>query len=104
MSRLGSCGCTTRFSQVVYVLHTEQATQMGEAFQNMKLLARGSIRKKTNIIQTVTMMQRLMNHGLSDFTVFVRKWNAVAWFWLEPSRGPLPPGTAWLSQDARGGC
>ena len=76
MSRLGSCGCTTRFSQVVYVLHTEQATKMGEAFQNMKLSARGSICKKTNIIQTVTMVQRLMNHGLSD---------AVAWFWLEPS-------------------
>ena len=62
--------------QVVYVLHPAQATKMDEAFQNMKLSARGSICKKTNIIQTVTMVQRLMNHGLSD---------AVAWFWLEPS-------------------
>ena len=69
--------------QVVRVLHSEQATKMEEALQNMKLSdpqrwPSRTIRKKTNIIQTVTMVQRLMNHGLSDFTIFVQKWNTMA--------------------------
>ena len=45
--------------RVVYVLHTAQVTKVDEALQNMKLPSRGSIRKKTNIIQTVVMVQKL---------------------------------------------
>ena len=44
----------------------------------MKLSARGSIRKKTNIIQTVVIVKNLYQHGLSDFGLFVRKWNAMS--------------------------
>ena len=44
----------------------------------MKLSARGSIRKKTNIIQVVVIVKNLYQHGLSDFTLFVREWNAMS--------------------------
>ena len=64
--------------RVVYVLHTAQGTKMDEALQSMKISARGSIRKKTNIVQTVVMVRKLYQHGLTDFTVFVRRWNAMA--------------------------
>ena len=51
---------------------------LAESLQNMKLSACGSIRKKTNIIQTVVIVKNLGQHGLSELTVFVRKWNATS--------------------------
>jgi hypothetical protein len=62
----------------IYVHHVRQPTKTDEALHNMKLSARGSIRKKTNLIQTVMMVSKLQVLGLHDFTVFVKKWNAMA--------------------------
>ena len=53
-------------------------SKLAEALQNMKLSARGSIRKKTNIIQTAVMVKHLLQHGLSDYQVLVRKWNEMS--------------------------
>ena len=60
------------------VHHVDMGSKLAEALQNMKLSARGSIRKKTNIIQAVVMVKNLYQHGLKDFTLFVRKWNAMS--------------------------
>ena len=60
---------------VVYVHHIVQGTKMDEALQNMKLSSRGSLRKMTNVIQMVMMIKNLYSYGLTDFSVFVRKWN-----------------------------
>ena len=62
----------------IFVHHVEQATTLDEALHNMKLSARGSIRKKANIIKIVMMINKLQTFGLNDFTVFVRKWNGMA--------------------------
>ena len=62
----------------IYVHHVEQASKLDEALQNMKLSARGSIRKKTNLIQIVMMVSKLQTFGMSDFIVFVKKWNGMA--------------------------
>ena len=62
----------------VHVHHLQQGSKMDEALQNMKLSARSSIRKKQNVVQTVVVVQNLYTHGLSDFTVFIRKWNSMS--------------------------
>ena len=64
--------------RAVSVHHVSMGSKLAEALQNMKLSARGSIRKKTNIIQTVVVVKNLYQHGLSDFGLFVRKWNAMS--------------------------
>jgi len=64
---------------VVYVHHLQKDTKLDEALATMKFSSRGAIRKKTNVIQTVFMIEKLFTHGgLTDFTVFVRKWNAMS--------------------------
>ena len=60
------------------VHHIALGSKPDEALQNMKLSARGSIRKKTNIIQVVVMVKKLYQHGLHDFSVFVRRWNGMS--------------------------
>ena len=60
------------------VHHVSMGSKIAEALQNMKLSARGSIRKKTNIIQTVMIVKNLFRHGLSDFQVIVWRWNATS--------------------------
>ena len=63
----------------IYVHHVPQNSKLDEALQNMKLSARGSIRKMVNVIQMVMMIKKLhTKFGLSDFGVFVRKWNGMA--------------------------
>ena len=48
-------------------------SKIAETLQNMELSARGSIRKKTYIIQTVVMVNNLLQQCLSDYQVLVRK-------------------------------
>ena len=63
---------------VVYVHHLQKDSKLDEALATMKFSARGHIRKKTNIIQTVVMIENLYKHGLNDFTIFIRKWNGMS--------------------------
>ena len=44
----------------------------------MKLSSRGSLRKMTNVIQLVTILNGLFKHGLTDVGVFIRKWNQTS--------------------------
>ena len=54
-------------------------SKVDEALKNMKLSLRGSIRRKTNLIQLAMMVERLCNqHGLQDFTDFLRRWNTIS--------------------------
>ena len=62
--------------RAVHIHHTKQATKMDEAIDNMKISCRGSIRKAPNVLQIAVMSQRLHSYGYTDFSVFVRKWNA----------------------------
>ena len=64
--------------RAVSVHHVSLESKVAEALQNMKLSARGSIRKKTNIIQVVVSVKNLYQHGLSDFGLFVRRWSAMS--------------------------
>ena len=64
--------------RAVSVHHVSMGSKLAEALQNMKLSARGSIRKKTNIIQTVVIVKNLLQHGLSDYQVLVRRWNEMS--------------------------
>jgi hypothetical protein len=59
----------------IWVHHAEQASKVDEAIQTMKLSARGSIRKAVNVIQLAIMIQNLFAFGLTDFGLFIRKWN-----------------------------
>ena len=59
----------------IHVHHMEMVSKVDEALKLMKLSARGNIRKKTNVIQTVVIVKNLHKYGLADFTVFTRKWN-----------------------------
>jgi hypothetical protein len=63
---------------VIYMHNVHAPSKMDEALLTMKLSSRGSIRKKTNIIQTVAIIYSLYEHGLSDFAIFIRRWNAMA--------------------------
>ena len=58
----------------IQVLKINYANKIEEGLANMKLSARGSIRKANNVIQTVLMLQRLSKHGLTDPGSFVRRW------------------------------
>ena len=64
--------------RAVSVHHVSMESKLAEALQSMKLSARGSIWKKTNIIQAVVIVKNLYQHGLSDFGLCVRKWNAMS--------------------------
>ena len=54
------------------------ATKLDEGLMNMKLSVRGSIRTANNIIQTVILVQNLTKHGLTDISIFTRKWNVIS--------------------------
>ena len=62
----------------IHVHHVEQPSKMHEALKNMKLSARGSIRKMTNVIEITVMVKNLYTHGLNDFALFVRMWNQMS--------------------------
>lgn len=64
--------------RAVYVHHLLKDSKMDEALANMKFSARGAIRKRANVIQIAVMVSNLYKHGLTDFGVFVRKWNAMS--------------------------
>lgn len=62
----------------IHVHHVQQASKLDEALTNMKLSSRGSIRKMANVIQMTHMIRNLMIHGLTDFSLFVKKWNQMS--------------------------
>ena len=62
----------------VYAHHIEHSNKVDEAMHNMRMSARGSIRKSVNVIQAAVMIQTLVQHGLTDFGSFIRKWNQSA--------------------------
>ena len=54
-------------------------SKVDEALENMKLSLRGSIRRKTNLIQLAMMVMKLTDeHGLRDFGDFLRRWNSIS--------------------------
>ena len=59
----------------IWAHHVEHANKIDEALHTMKMSSKGSIRKAVNVIQAAVMIQNLFAHGLSDFGMFVRKWN-----------------------------
>ena len=63
---------------VVSVHHVAQSTKMDEALQYMKLSSRGSLRRMTNVIQMVMMIKNLYSYGMTDFSLFIRKWNLLS--------------------------
>lgn len=62
----------------IFVHHMPSQTKTDEALKNLKLSARGSIRKMANVIQIAQMIKNLCEHGMDDFTGFVRKWNQMS--------------------------
>ena len=60
---------------MIWVYHVKFDSKIDEGIHNMKISSRGSIRKMTNVIQTTVLIQNLFKYGLTDFGVFVRKWN-----------------------------
>jgi hypothetical protein len=62
----------------IWAHHVEHQNKLDEAIHTMKLSAKGSIRKAVNVIQAAVMIQNLFMHGLTDFGMFVRKWNSTA--------------------------
>ena len=60
----------------IYAHHLPQETKVDEAMKNMSISCAGSIRRPPNAISMVAMMWRLIETGsLTDYQVFVRKWN-----------------------------
>ena len=54
-------------------------SKVDEALENMKLSFRGSIRRRTNLIQLAMIIEKLTKeHGLADFGDFLRRWNAMS--------------------------
>ena len=62
----------------IFVHHMPSQTKQDEALKNLKLSARGSIRKMANVIQIAQMIKNLSEHGMDDFSGFVRKWNQMS--------------------------
>jgi hypothetical protein len=62
----------------IFVHHMPSQTKQDEALKNLKLSARGSIRKMANVIQIAQIIKNLCEHGMNDFTGFVRKWNQMS--------------------------
>ena len=54
-------------------------SKVDEALENMKISLRGSIRRRTNLIQLAMMIEKLTKeHGLADFGEFLRRWNTIS--------------------------
>jgi hypothetical protein len=62
----------------IFVHHMPSHTKQDEALKNLKLSARGSIRKMANVIQIAQIIKNLCEHGMNDFAGFVRKWNQIS--------------------------
>ena len=74
----------------IYVYHLSISTKIDEALMNMRISARGSVRRANNLITTVIMIQNLVEHGLTDPMNFVRKW------------GPGSTGNGIFSSEVKG--
>ncbi|CAK0897612.1 unnamed protein product [Prorocentrum cordatum] len=61
----------------IYVLKVTYSTKADEALANMKLSARGSIRRANNLVVTVVMLHNLSKQGFGDLQSFARRWNAM---------------------------
>ena len=61
--------------RAVYAHHLIKQSKVEEALSTMKLSARGSIRRATNVIQIAVIVKNLGSHGFSDFAGFVRMHN-----------------------------
>lgn len=65
--------------RVVYVQHMELPNKFEEGLKNMKLSARGSLRKANSVVQTVAIIRNLTKCGMMrDSASFVRRWNSMA--------------------------
>lgn len=62
----------------IHCFHIKPESRVEEALSNMKMSCRGSLRKSTNLIQAVIMVQTLHTMGLTDHMSFVRRWNQMA--------------------------
>jgi hypothetical protein len=58
----------------IYILKVQYSTKADEALANMKLSARGSVRRANNLVITVMMLHNLAKNGLGDAQSFVRRW------------------------------
>ena len=61
----------------VWVFRVAYTTRADEALANMRLSARGSIRRANNLIITVVMLQNLGKQGAGDTSSFVRRWVGI---------------------------
>lgn len=59
----------------VWALHAPASSKREIALANMKLSARGSIRRAPNVITILFMVQKLKTSGDSDFASFLKIWN-----------------------------
>ena len=75
---------------VASMYHLCISTKIDEALMNMRISARGSVRRANNLITTVIMIQNLVEHGLVDAMNFVRKW------------GPGSTGNGIFSSEVKG--
>lgn len=62
----------------VWIQCLHQPSRVDEALQNMKLSARGSIRKANNTVECCFIIQNLMKCGLSDHSIFIKRWNQMS--------------------------
>ena len=62
--------------RAIYVHPYSIDSKLDEAMLNTKLSDRGSIRKATNIIQTVILIQNVNKYGNVDIGAFTRKWDS----------------------------
>lgn len=62
----------------IHVHCVKVMSRLEEALSNMRISCRGSLRKSTNTVQAVCMIQTLRGMGVCGHMTFVRKWNAMA--------------------------
>ena len=62
----------------VYGHHLHMENRIDASMKNMKISCTGSIRKPPNTIGMVSMCQKLVQKGMSDYTEFARRWNPQA--------------------------
>ena len=61
----------------IYVVKITYSTKADEALANMKLSARGSIRRANNLVVTVMMLHNLSKQGFGDMQSFTRRCHGV---------------------------
>ena len=62
----------------IRVHHVKTSSRINEALTNMKMSCKGSLRKATNTVQCVFMLNSLMTVGVAEPMVLVRQWNAMS--------------------------